>query len=201
MMDAATPIRLERRFDASTASRLGRVRRVSTRRLVGPALVAFAVVSGCAAPVAKGGAGDGGVPVAAPTVVTGDHVDIVIGDTLGLAGPMTVVTFQSSVKAGNVTFTVKNVGTIPHELIVLKTNTPFDKLPVVDAGDPPAPAKSGADKVDEAANIGETGDPNLKPGDTRVFVIKNMVPGNYVLVCNLAQHYGLGMRAPFTVVP
>ena len=26
-----------------------------------------------------------------------------------------------------------------------------------------------------------------------------MTAGNYDIVCNLAQHYGKGMRAPFTV--
>ena len=26
-----------------------------------------------------------------------------------------------------------------------------------------------------------------------------MTAGNYAIVCNLAQHYGKGMRAPFTV--
>jgi uncharacterized cupredoxin-like copper-binding protein len=178
-----------------------RVRRVGGRWIVAPAVLAFIVIGGCAAPVAKGGAGDGGVAVATPTAASGDHVDIVISDTRGLAGPMTVVTFESSVKAGDVTFTVKNLGTIEHELVVLKTNIAFDKLPIADAGDPPAPVKSGADKVSEDANIGETGDPNLKPGDTRVFVIKKMVPGKYVLVCNIARHYGLGMTAPFTVLP
>jgi uncharacterized cupredoxin-like copper-binding protein len=72
-------------------------------------------------------------------------------------------------------------------------------LPITDAGDPPAPVKSGANKVDEANNIGETGDPNLQPGETRTFTINNLAPGNYVLVCNLADHYGKGMRAAFTV--
>jgi len=28
-----------------------------------------------------------------------------------------------------------------------------------------------------------------------------MKPGKYVLVCNIALHYGLGMRAPLTVLP
>jgi uncharacterized cupredoxin-like copper-binding protein len=177
------------------------MRRVARRWIAVPALVAGVVVGGCAAPVAKGGSGDGGVAVAAPPASSGDHVDVVLGDTRGLAGPMTVASFQSTVKTGNVTFTIKNVGTIEHELVVLKTNVPFDKLPIADAGDPPAPVKSGADKVSEDANIGETGDPNLKPGDTRVFVIKNMVPGKYVLVCNIARHYGLGMTAPLTVTP
>ena len=53
--------------------------------------------------------------------------------------------------------------------------------------------------MSEDANIGETGDPNLKPGDTRTFTIKNMTAGNYVIVCNIAEHYGQGMRAPLTV--
>jgi uncharacterized cupredoxin-like copper-binding protein len=177
------------------------VTRVAVRWTVVPALVAFVLVGGCAAPVAKGGAGDGGVAVATPVATSGDHVDIVITDTRGLAGPMSIVTFESTAKAGNVTFTVKNLGTIDHELVVLQTSLPFDKLPITDANDPPVPVKTGADKVSEAADIGETGDPNLKPGDTRIFVIKKMVPGKYVLVCNIAGHYALGMRAPFTVVP
>lgn len=182
-------------FDCCGAVRVKR----GGRWFVVAGLLAFGVVAGCAVPVVSGGSADGGV-VAAPAVVAGDHVDVVVGDTRGLAGRMTVVAFQSSAQAGDVTFTVKNVGTIDHELIVLKSNTPFDKLPIVDGGDPPAPVKVGADKVDEAANIGETGDPNLKPGDTRVFVVKKMVPGKYVLVCNIARHYGLGMTVPFTVV-
>ena len=101
--------------------------------------------------------------------------------------------------AGDVTFVVKNTGTIDHEAVVLKTNLPFDKIPINNAGDPPAPVTTGANKVSEDTNIGETGDPNLKPGDTRTFTIKNMTAGNYAIVCNIAQHYGKGMRAAFTV--
>ena len=164
------------------------------------ALLAVGIAAGCAAPTASGTSADGGLP-AAPATVSGSRVDIVVSDTRGLAGPMTVVTFASTVKAGDVTFTVKNLGTIEHELVVLKTNLPYNKIPIADAGDPPAPVATGADKVSEDANIGETGDPNLKPGDTRVFVIKKMVPGKYALVCNIARHYGLGMTAPLTVVP
>ena len=80
-----------------------------------------------------------------------------------------------------------------------KPTPPFDKLPITYGGDPPAPVKTGADKVSEDTNIGETGDPNLKPGDTRTFTIKHMTAGQYAIVCNIAQHYGKGMRAAFTV--
>jgi len=111
---------------------------------------------------------------------------------------MSLVPFDSSAPAGDITFRVKNLGTMEHEMIVLKTDTPFDQLPVADAGDPPVPVKAGANKVDEANNVGETGDPNLKPGETRSFTVK-LAAGKYVLVCNLAGHYQMGMRAPFTV--
>ena len=129
----------------------------------------------------------------------GQVVRVDIGDTSGLNGSMYVRPDRSSAPSGTVTFVVKNSGTIDHELIVLQTDVPFDQLPVVDGGDPPAPVSAGADKVSEDTNVGETGDPNLKPGDTRTFTIKNMKPGHYVLVCNLAKHYGMGMRAAFTV--
>jgi uncharacterized cupredoxin-like copper-binding protein len=129
----------------------------------------------------------------------GNTVHVTVSDTKGLDGPMTLVVAPASVQAGDVTFVVENTGTIDHEVVVLKTSTPFDKLPISDAGDPPAPVKSGANKVSETNNVGETGDPNLKPGVTRSFTIKNMAAGSYALVCNIAQHYGKGMRGAFTV--
>jgi uncharacterized cupredoxin-like copper-binding protein len=124
-------------------------------------------------------------------------IDVVLSDS-GPSGPMSLVPFDSSAPAGDITFRVKNLGTMEHEMIVLKTDTPFDQLPVTDGGDPPAPVATGANKVDEANNVAETGDPNLKPGDTRTFSAK-LAAGHYVLVCNLAGHYQMGMRAPFTV--
>ena len=124
---------------------------------------------------------------------------VTLSDTTGEAGSMSLTASPATVPAGDVTFVVKNAGTIEHEAVVLKTNMPYDKLPVTYGGDPPVPVRTGGNKVSEAANIGETGDPNLKPGDTRVFTIKNMTPGNYVVVCNLAGHYAKGMRAGLTV--
>ena len=133
------------------------------------------------------------------TAAPGTTVDVALGDTNGLNGMMTMTPTPTSVPAGNVTFVVKNNGTIDHEMIVLKTDTPFDQVPVTDAGDPPAKVTTGADKVDEGTSVGETGDPNLKPGETRTFTIKDMKAGNYVLVCNIAKHYQMGMREAFKV--
>lgn len=189
--------------ETAEVSTSGVRRRGRSSRRVGPAALvvlaaAVLLASACAPPNSPSGSSDGGVPVTPAAAATTAPVDVVLLDT-GPGGPMSVVPFVSSAPAGDVTFRVKNLGTIEHEMIVLKTDTPYDQLPIADAGDPPAPVKVGANKVDEANNVGETGDPNLKPGDTRTFTIKNMAPGKYVLVCNIANHYGLGMRAAFTV--
>ena len=159
-------------------------------------MVVAATIGACAPPTAAPGAGDGGVSIGPPQTVIvhgAAPVDVALTDS-GPSGPMGISSFESSAPAGNVTFRVKNLGTMDHEMIILKTDTPYDQLPVTDAGDPPAPVKTGADKVDEANNVGETGDPNLKPGDTRTFTVK-LDAGKYVLVCNLAGHYQMGIRA------
>ena len=132
------------------------------------------------------------------TAVTTSKVNVALGDTKG-GDPMSLTLSPASVPAGNVTFVVKNDGTIVHEAVVLKTDVPFDQLPITYGGDPPAPVATGGNKVSEDANVGETGDPDLKPGGTRIFTIKDMAPGQYVVVCNLANHYAMGMRAAFTV--
>lgn len=126
-------------------------------------------------------------------------VAVSLVDTIGKSGPWSVTASATSAKAGDVTFKVKNAGTTVHELVVLKTDVAFDQLPVVDAGDPPAPVTTGANKIDEANNVGETGDPDLEAGASRTFTVKGMTAGHYVLVCNIAGHYSQGMRAAFTV--
>jgi uncharacterized cupredoxin-like copper-binding protein len=178
-----------------------RRRRIST----GIALIGIlGGVAGCASTPSSTGADslEGGIKIptlSSSTKVKATTVNVTLSDTKGLGGPMTLVVSPATAPAGDVTFVVKNTGTIDHEAIVLKTNVAFDKLPINNSGDPPAPVTSGANKVGEDTNIGETGDPNLKPGVTRTFTIKNMTAGNYDIVCNLAQHYGKGMRAPFTI--
>ncbi len=179
------------------------------RRLVtGMALIGLlAALAGCTSTPSSSGSGansleDGiKIPSSGPAKTAATTVQVTLSDTKGLGAPMSIDVSPATAPAGDVTFVVKNTGTIEHEAIVLKTNIPYDKIPVTDSGDPPVAVKTGADKVSEDTNIGETGDPNLKPGDTRTFTIKNMTAGNYAIVCNLAQHYAKGMRAAFTVTP
>ncbi len=91
----------------------------------------------------------------------------------------------SSVKAGKVTFSVANTGSIDHEMVVLKTDDAFDQLKVDSAG-----------KVGEDGSIGEVSE--FKAGATKSVTL-DMSAGSYVLVCNIEGHYTKGMRAAFTV--
>jgi uncharacterized cupredoxin-like copper-binding protein len=101
-----------------------------------------------------------------------------------------VVADHKTIKAGEVTFTFLNKGTIGHELLVIRTDLPVGKIPLEANG-----------RFDEeghgALNVGETGD--LGVGKTISFNVK-MAPGTYQLVCNLADHYKNGMFITFTVV-
>jgi uncharacterized cupredoxin-like copper-binding protein len=185
------PLRGDRRSCASVCRR--------TLRLLGAFAFGAVVTVACAPPNSPAGSNDGGVPINT-AVAAGAPIDVALTDAKGLDGPMAVTAFAATAPAGDVTFVVKNLGTIEHEMVVVKTDSPFDKIPVADSGDPPAPVTSGADKIDEADNVAETGDPNLQPGDTRTFTATGLTPGHYVLVCNIAKHYGLGMRVAFTVI-
>ena len=134
-----------------------------------------------------------------PTATGPGVVHVTLSDTQGLDHPMTLIADKSTVPAGKISFVIKNTGTIEHELVVLKLtgSQTWNSLPITDAGDPPAPVTSGANKVSEANDVADTGT-NLKAGETRTLTA-TLPAGTYALVCNIAAHYGLGMRAPFTV--
>lgn len=107
---------------------------------------------------------------------------------------MTVVADPASVPAGAVTFNAVNSGTIPHELVVLKTDISPELLPA---------RAADATKVDEAAagieNLGEIEDSVLDVSGATGTLTLDLAPGKYVLICNVSGHYKAGMRTAFTV--
>ena len=111
------------------------------------AIVSVLLIGGCSKSDSDGGsasttAANGGVKTTEPAgkVTT---VNIEVGDTKGVDGPMTMTVDPASVPAGKVKFVVKNTGTIEHEVIVLKTDTPYDQLAINADG-----------KVSEADSVG-----------------------------------------------
>ena len=99
----------------------------------------------------------------------------------------------SQAAAGPVTFTVTNQGTMIHEFVVMRTDTPAGALPIT--GFEHEKARVNEDTA--GTNVGETGD--LAAGKTKTVTI-DLQAGHYVFMCNLPAHYGLGMHFDFTVV-
>jgi uncharacterized cupredoxin-like copper-binding protein len=95
----------------------------------------------------------------------------------------------SSVPAGQMNFTVTNAGPSPHELVLFKTVLAPDQLPVVNGA-----VDEGNSQLTKVFDSGN----NIDPGTTRTFAVP-LVPGKYVLVCNLPAHYLAGMHTAFEV--
>lgn len=119
-----------------------------------------------------------------------------------------VVTDNTMVSSGSVTFRVTNTDTLPHELVILKLN----------AGVTPGtmPLKDGV--VDESASgtvIDEIEETDLPPHATQSKSV-TLTPGKYALFCAVVEnndqapeteinttkvsHYQLGMVATLTVL-
>ena len=94
----------------------------------------------------------------------------------------TITPDVARVKAGMVTFTVTNSGTIDHEFVVIKTDLDPTKLPM-----------KGGVEVDET-KVSSPGElEGIKPGKTKTGSFE-LPAGRYVLICNIEGHYSGGMR-------
>ncbi len=155
--------------------------------MAGAALAMMVTLAACGSSSSStgssGGSNDGG-GVSTGGAAKGTPVAVDVGDTTGVTGPMTMTASPESVPAGKVTFTLKNTGTIEHEMIVLKTDTAVDQLEVTNG------------KVSEADSQGEV--PELAVGKSGAVTL-DLKAGKYVLVCNIKDHYPMGMRIAFTV--
>ena len=91
-----------------------------------------------------------------------------------------------TVKAGVVKIGIRNQGTMVHDFDLIKTDLAVDKLPIDTAA-----AKAQTDVlVRQMINIAAG----------RVTTLSaDLAPGHYVIICNVAGHYQLGMRAELKV--
>jgi uncharacterized cupredoxin-like copper-binding protein len=131
-----------------------------------PALMALALlVVSCAQP--------------AETAPTGSQVVAELADSK-------ITVNVPSVKAGKIKIGVRNLGTMEHSFVVLKTDLAPDKLPVDGA----------SAKAKEDGKVGEI--PSIPVGKSAAVTL-DLTPGKYVFICNIAGHYQLGMHTGFTV--
>ena len=97
-----------------------------------------------------------------------------------------IVIDHPSIAAGHVVFGIRNHAAMAHEFKVIKTDLAADQLPV----------DAGTAKADETGKVGALVD--ISAGATRKLAL-DLVPGKYVLICNVAGHYQLGMRVGLEV--
>jgi uncharacterized cupredoxin-like copper-binding protein len=164
-----------------------------TAASIGSALFATALLAACGSSSKSGGgatttSAGGGLSVT--TVAGATTIGVDLSDTKGTNGPETMTLDNASAKTGKITFSAKNTGTIKHEAVILKLSAgqKWDTLPV--------DASTG--EISEAGSVGEVGDVEIGKTGT---VTLDLKPGDYVVVCNIKDHYKLGMRAGFTVTP
>ena len=137
-----------------------------------------------AAPSAASNAAPSIAPVASPVAVLAK----VIAPTISLYEWKVIV--ADTIKAGPSTFTISNFGTIPHELLIFKSDRaptayPADKTGHIIEDGP------GIKLVSDGENIDPTG------AQTRTIDLK---PGTYLFVCNIPGHFKQGMFQVVTVV-
>lgn len=110
----------------------------------------------------------------------GTQVNVTLGDN------MKILVDKDTAPAGKVTFSVKNTGTLKHEVVVLKTDQSPDQIgPGEEAG-----------MVSEKASVGESDD--MGPGTAKTFTL-DLSAGKYLLICNEPGHFASGMHTAFTV--
>jgi len=91
-----------------------------------------------------------------------------------------------TVAAGHVVFGIRNHASMLHEVKVIKTDLAPDALPIDQA----------AAKANEEGKVAEL--LNIASGASRKLVA-DLTPGKYVIICNVAGHYQLGMRVGLEV--
>ena len=95
-----------------------------------------------------------------------------------------VVVPSTTPQTGSLTVVVKNTGSIAHDLTILKTDLPADKIPQANG------------KAQEDGKVAATAE--LNPGQSMSLTVV-LQPGNYVFICNELGHYALGMHTAVKV--
>jgi uncharacterized cupredoxin-like copper-binding protein len=117
-----------------------------------------------------------------------------------------ITTHPAVVKAGPVSFQVSNVGTIVHELVLVRYPSVAALPKVTKPGGERAVGDVDEEAIPEADKAGEAGDVSPAKKVVKSF---NLEAGSYVMFCNIdiknpdgtvTNHFQAGMRATVTVV-
>jgi FtsP/CotA-like multicopper oxidase with cupredoxin domain len=118
-------------------------------------------------------------PAPAPAAAPGHDMGAMKADINATLGEMFVKADTTSVKAGKVTFAVKNTGGTMHGLAIVAD-----------------PAKAPGGMLDESTFLAKGKELPAGAGD---MVTADLKPGSYELVCFLPGHYAAGQKLAFQV--
>jgi uncharacterized cupredoxin-like copper-binding protein len=93
---------------------------------------------------------------------------------------------------GRHTFALTNGGSVPHELLVFRTDLPANALPV-------GPDGNVVEDSPLLVKLVDSGNATSPGASASVPASQPFTPGHYVAVCNLPGHYRLGMWLNVTV--
>jgi len=93
---------------------------------------------------------------------------------------------------GRHTFALTNSGTVPHELLVFRTDLPGNRLPI-------GPDGNVIEDTPLMVKLVDSGNATNPGASASVPAAQPFTPGHYVAVCNLPGHYRLGMWLNVTV--
>jgi uncharacterized cupredoxin-like copper-binding protein len=98
----------------------------------------------------------------------------------------------TTIQAGAANLTITNIGKIPHELLVFKTD--------LDASALPLDASGNIIENGPGVTLVSDGD-NIDPGKMQTRALDLSKPGQYVFVCNIPGHFKAGMFTVVNVTP
>jgi uncharacterized cupredoxin-like copper-binding protein len=151
---------------------------MASRLLIFVGIVAAAAIISSATWVLTSSNGSNGASPSAATIVKVDEGDFYIKLD------------RDSVPSGSVSFVLTNSGTMAHEFVILKTDLPADKLP-----------QANDQAIEDSAQVTHIDEQQDFPAGESRTLTTNLESGKYVLLCNIAGHYKLGMYTAFTVNP
>ena len=94
--------------------------------------------------------------------------------------------------AGKLNFSITNIGTIQHELLVFKSDLASSAYPL--------DSKGNIVEDGPGVTLVSDGD-NIDPGKTQTRTVDLTQPGTYLFVCNIPGHFKAGMFSVVTVTP
>lgn len=150
---------------------------------------AFAACAGINTPPGTTHAAGTTLPEATPSASPAASPSDADGNTAVLAEWKVEV--ASTVKAGKITFTISDTGTIPHELLIFKSNLKPSAYPTDAAGG----------IIEEGGGVALVSDgDNVDPGGSQSRTV-DLAAGTYLFVCNIPGHFKAGMFTVVTVTP